>query len=196
MTEPALPPSMGPFMEPEFLISLVARWLHILSACLAIGVPIYARFVLMPALAQLDETQRSTFRETLHARWRIFVYVMIVIFLATGFWTFLGAKRWSSFAADAKFRYHLLFGIKLIIALAMFFISSALAGRSAALAGIRNNAKLWLAILIVLGLCVVGISGFMRFMPPPRVYDATNCRIKIMKQCQNSNSATTIPARA
>jgi len=155
-------------MEPQFLISLVARWLHILSASLALGVPIYVRFVLMPALSQLDESQRGAFREALHARWRIFVHVMIVIFLATGFWTFLGAKRWSTFEPDAKFRYHLLFGIKLIIALAMFFISSALAGRSAALAGIRTNAKTWLGVLILLGLLVVGIGGVMRFMEAPR----------------------------
>ena len=152
-------------MEPQFLITLVARWLHILSASLALGVPIYARFVLMPAMSQLDETQRGVFRESLNARWRVFVYVMIVIFLATGFWTFLGAKRWSTFEPDAKFRYHLLFGIKLIIALAMFFISYALAGRSAALAPMRTNAKMWLGVLILLGLCIVGISGFMRFMP-------------------------------
>lgn len=151
-------------MEPEFLITLVARWLHILSAALALGVPIFARFVLTPALSQLDETQRGAFRESLHARWRVFVYVMIVVFLATGFWTFLGAKRWSAFEPDVKFRYHLLFGIKLLIALAMFFISSALAGRSKALAGMRAKGTMWLGVLIVLGLCIVGISGFMRFM--------------------------------
>src|SRR5207244_1982765 len=90
--------------------------------------------------------------------------IMIVVFLATGFWTFLGAARWRAFDPDARFRYHLLFGIKLLIALAMFFISSALAGRSAALAGMRANAKMWVNALVLLGLCVVGISGVMRFM--------------------------------
>jgi uncharacterized membrane protein len=156
-------------MEPQFLISLVARWLHILSASLALGVPIYVRFVLMPALSQLDESQRGAFREALHARWRIFVHVLIVIFLATGFWTYLGAGRWRDFDAAAKPRYHMLFGIKFLLAMAMFFISSALAGRSAALAGMRANAKMWLGVLIVLGLCVVGSGGVMRFMEPPRV---------------------------
>lgn len=156
-------------MELQFLISLVARWLHILSASLAIGVPIYARFVLMPAMmSQLDDTQRAAFRETLHARWRIFVHVMIVIFLATGFWTYLGAQRWRDLEASAKPRYHMLFGTKFLIAMGMFFISSALAGRSAALAGMRANMKMWLGVLIILGLCVVGIAGVMRFMEAPR----------------------------
>ena len=151
-------------MEPVYLVTLVARWLHILSAALALGVPIYVRFVLMPSMAQLEPPQRDVLREAIAKRWRVFVYTMIVIFLATGFWTFLGARRWSELDADGKFRYHLLFGTKFVIALAMFFISSALAGRTAALAAMRANAKLWLGVLMVLGLAIVVISGIMRFM--------------------------------
>lgn len=151
-------------MEITDLITLVARWLHILSAALALGVPIYMRFVLMPAMGQLEESQRALLRDAVTKRWRIFVHLMIVVFLATGFWTFLGAKRWSGFEADIKSRYHMLFGIKVLIALGMFFISSALAGRSAALAGMRGNAKMWVGVLILLGLLIVGISGYMRFM--------------------------------
>ena len=152
-------------MQPDYLVTLVARWLHILSAALALGVPIYVRFVLMPSMGHLEESQRNLLREAITKRWRMFVHVMIVVFLATGFWTFLGAKRWNDFEADPKFRYHLLFGIKVMIALAMFFISSALAGRSAALAGMRTNAKMWIGVLVLMGLAIVGISGVMRFMP-------------------------------
>jgi len=151
-------------MTLDYLLTLVARWLHIMAAALAIGVPIFMRFVLMPARTRLEEGQRAVLHEAIMARWRIVVYIMIVVFLATGFWTFLGAARWRAFDPDATFRYHLLFGIKLLIALAMFFISSALAGRSAALAGMRANAKMWVNALVLLGLCVVGISGVMRFM--------------------------------
>jgi len=152
-------------VEVEYALMLVARWLHIISAALAIGVPIFMRFVLMPARQQLDEPQRAVLHEAIMARWRVFVYVMIVVFLATGFWTFLGVARWRSFEPDARFRYHLLIGIKILIALGMFFISSALAGRSAALAGMRRNAKLWVNVLVLLGLGIVVISGILRFMP-------------------------------
>jgi uncharacterized membrane protein len=151
----------------DYALMLLARWLHILSAALAIGVPIFIRFVLMPARQRLDEPQRAILHEAIMARWRVFVYVMIVVFLATGFWTFLGVARWRSplFNGQDKFRYHLLIGIKIVIALGMFFISSALAGRSAALAGMRRNAQLWISILILLGLAIVVISGVLRFMP-------------------------------
>jgi uncharacterized membrane protein len=154
-------------MEPDYLISLIARWLHIVSAALAVGVPIFMRFVLMPARGQLEESQRSVLHEAIMARWRIIVHVLIVVFLATGFWTYLGAARWKaeSFPADLRPRYHMLFGIKFALAMAMFFISSALAGRAAAFADIRSNARVWVAVLILLGLAVVGIGGVMRFLP-------------------------------
>ena len=40
-------------MTVDYCLMLLARWLHILSAPLAIGVPIYVRLVLMPALGKL-----------------------------------------------------------------------------------------------------------------------------------------------
>lgn len=151
----------------DYGLMLAIRWLHILAAALALGVPVYLRFVLMPALAGIDEAARSTVREGLARRWRIWVHVLIVVFLATGFYNFLAIARWRSFDADARFLYHLLIGIKILIALAMFFISSALAGRSAALAFIRENARTWLNILIVLGVVLVAVSGVLRFLPQP-----------------------------
>lgn len=153
-------------MTPETFLILLARWLHILSAALAIGVPIYARFVLMPAMSVLDEEPRSRLKEALARRWRVIVYVLITIFLATGFYNFLGPHaHWRQFEAlDLRRRYHLYFGIKLVVALVMFFLSSALAGRSAKLEFIRANARMWLMVLVLLGLFMIVISGTMRFM--------------------------------
>lgn len=149
----------------EFWLMLLARWLHILSAGVALGVPLYLRFVQMPALGTLDDPTRGRVGDELARRWRIIVHVAITVFLVTGLYTFLGVARWREFPQDFKFRYHMYFGIKTLIALVMFFIASALAGRSARLAAMRANARLWLTVLILLGVLVVIISGTMRFMP-------------------------------
>jgi uncharacterized membrane protein len=151
-------------MDFSYVLMVAARWIHILAAALALGVPMYMRYVLLPALQGLDETSRGRLREELARRWRLCVHLLIVLFLATGLYTFLGVARWRALPAEEKFQYHLLFGIKFIIALAMFFISSALAGRAAGLAAMRANAALWLNILIVLGLVLVAISNVLRFM--------------------------------
>src|SRR6516165_2481284 len=145
-------------------LTLIARWLHILSATLAIGVPIYVRFVLMPAAkATLDDEHHTRLREALTKRWRMIVYILIAVFLATGFYTYLVVARWEKLPSDLKTRYHMLVGIKILIALAMFTISSALAGRSSLFAPMRQNAKFWLVVLVLLGLVIIGLSGVLRF---------------------------------
>ena len=145
-------------------LTLIARWLHILSATLAIGVPIYVRFVLMPAATVLDEESHGRLREALARRWRMIVYILIAVFLATGFYTYLVVARWEKLPSDLKTRYHMLVGIKILIALAMFTISSALAGRSSLFAPMRQNAKFWLVVLVLLGLGIIGLSGVLRYI--------------------------------
>ena len=150
-------------MTPEYWLMLLARWLHIVSATLAVGVPIYVRWVLMPAMTTLDEESRGRLREAIAARWRIVVYVLITIFLATGLYNFLVVARWRGFTdPQLKFVYHLYFGCKLLVALTIFFIASSLVGRSTKLAFIRDNPKRWLLILILLGLFIVLLSNRMR----------------------------------
>jgi uncharacterized membrane protein len=154
-------------MTAEYILLLVARWLHILAAGVALGVPIYVRLVQLPALATLDDDARSRVGEAIARRWRMIVYTAITIFLLTGLYNYLVVARWSGddFPSSARPRYHMLFGIKFVVALGMFFIASALAGRSAKLAPMRANARLWLSVLILLGVVIVILSGIMRYMP-------------------------------
>jgi uncharacterized membrane protein len=148
-------------------VVIIVRWLHIVSAALAVGVPLFMRFVLLPSLSTLDDATRGTFREAVHKRWRPFVHIMIVVFLATGFYNFLVLRRWAAFSPEDKRLYHMLFGIKVLIALVMFFLASALAGRSGKLQKIRENARFWVTVLVVCGLAVVAISGVMRVLDKP-----------------------------
>ncbi len=160
-------------MDPMEILKLVSRWLHIIAATMAVGVPLFKRLALEPALATLDPSQRESLKEAISKRWRMWVYICIMIFLATGLYNFLreGAP-WRSFDAASKTTYHLLISIKILLAFGMFFISSALAGRSAVFAPIRQNSKLWLGLLILLGLAIVVISGYLRFMQPAVVLAA------------------------
>jgi uncharacterized membrane protein len=152
-------------MSGEYLLMLVVRWLHILAAALALGVPWYVRLVLMPAMATLDEEQRARFQEALTKRWRMIVHLLILVFLATGFYTFLVVARWKAFDPEDRKWYHMIFGVKFLIALAMFTISSGLAGRSKLFAPMRQTGHLWLGVLLLLGLLIVALSGVLRFMP-------------------------------
>ena len=58
--------------------------------------------------------------------------------------------------------YQMLFGIKFILALAIFALASILTGRSAGTQKIRDNARFWININLAMALAVVIISGVMR----------------------------------
>ena len=60
--------------------------------------------------------------------------------------------------------YQMLFGIKVLLALAIFFLASVLVGRSALGARFRERAKLWVTVNLLLGVLVVCIAGRMRAM--------------------------------
>jgi hypothetical protein len=50
------------------------------------------------------------------------------------------------------------------LALALFFLASAINGRSDALAKFRENLKLWITVNLLLGILIVCIAGQMRMM--------------------------------
>jgi hypothetical protein len=60
-----------------------------------------------------------------------------------------------------------MFGIKFLLALGMFFITSMLHGRSASAAKFQQIARTWLNVNVVLGIAIVMISGYLRSLPHP-----------------------------
>jgi uncharacterized membrane protein len=154
-------------MDETYALILVARWLHILAATLSVGVPIYLWLVLMPALTHIDADSQAKLREASAKRWRILVYVCITIFLVTGLFNFLHVRRWHDFEKSMMIRYHILFTVKFILALMLFFLLSALAGRSKALEYFRKSAGTWMMVSALIGVAIVVISGIMRFMDKP-----------------------------
>jgi len=58
--------------------------------------------------------------------------------------------------------YHPLFGVKFLLAMAIFMIASLLSGKTPAADNLRRNLKLWLNVNIVLAVLVVCISGILR----------------------------------
>ncbi len=62
--------------------------------------------------------------------------------------------------------YHALIGTKMILALVIFFIASALVGKSQAFAAMRAKRGKWLGILVLLACVIVLISSFVKVRGP------------------------------
>jgi hypothetical protein len=58
--------------------------------------------------------------------------------------------------------YHMVFGIKFLLALVIFMLASLLAGKTSAAEKLRQNLKVWLNLNIVLAVLVVCLSGVLR----------------------------------
>lgn len=147
----------------EFILGLVLRWVHILAAITAVGGTIFLRYALLPAQATMLDERRRELNELIRVRWSRFIMASILFLIISGLYNFLAIN--SSFKAVGlrlPSWYHMVFGIKVILAFGIFYIASALAGRSPGTARFRENAKFWLTVNFVLGVAVVCLSGALR----------------------------------
>jgi uncharacterized membrane protein len=141
-----------------FAIDIASRILHVLTAIVLLGGSSFMLLVLLPELKSGEESTRSQLVTGLRNRWKRFVHPGILLFLVTGFYNYFRAMP--NHKGDGL--YHALIGTKIILAFGIFFLASALVGRSAAFEGMRKDSSKWLTILCLLGLIIVAISGFVK----------------------------------
>jgi len=156
-------------MDSSAVVTLLLRWAHVLAAVVALGGLVFARFGLVPALAELDADARERIHDAIRRRWLPWVIGAITLLLASGLANFLifnaRVKAAPDFWGATWMRdtsYHALFGAKFLIALVMFYFASALVGRGEGTQWVRNDRAKWLSVTLGLGLAVVLISGWMR----------------------------------
>ena len=143
----------------ELILNTASRIIHVGTAITLVGGSVFMAFALMPAAAaKLSDEEHDRLREGVLARWKKFVGPGIGLFLISGFYNYMQAIP----LHNGDGLYHALVGTKIILALAVFFLASALVGKSKALEGIRQNRAKWLKVLIILAAAIVGISGFVK----------------------------------
>lgn len=151
-------------MDGEQLVTVVSRVVHVATAIVLVGGCVFMRFALMPAAAELNEAEHDGLRERVLGNWRRFVHGGIALLLASGLYNFLVVTM-PAHKGDG--RYHMLVGIKMILAMVLFFLASALVGRSNALRGLREKARGTLVMMIILAAVIVAISGYLKIRGVP-----------------------------
>ena len=145
-------------------IDVYFRWFHIWFAALLLGGVVFQWFVVAPAVKDLTEEQKPLFREWINARWRLAVMLSSLILLVTGFYNYLVVMR-PLHKGDGT--YHMLMGMKILLAFAVFFFSAVLAGRSPKFEKMRRRAGMWNLVLIGLLTAIVLIGGYLKVAHPP-----------------------------
>ncbi|RLS30576.1 MAG: hypothetical protein DWH79_10630 [Planctomycetota bacterium] len=167
MEESSLMQTVQQFQEP---LMLFLRWAHVLAAITAMGGLIFSRFALLPALEDLDEQTRKGIHDRIRRRWLPWVIGAITILLLSGlanYVLFIGRVKGEQWAGGSWFRYqgyHALMGFKILLAMGVFYLASALVGRGEGTQWARNDRAKWLTLTLGLALAVVIISGYLRQM--------------------------------
>lgn len=171
-------------MENLFVLDVLSRIAHVATAIVLVGGTVFMRFVLMPAAKELPEAVHDQLRQRLMARWKRVVHSGIAVLLVSGLYNYM--QQIPKHKGDGL--YHGLVGTKMLLALVVFFIASALVGRSATFDKMRQNRAKWMGVLVVLSALIVGISGFVKVrIPKPKLAVPTESR-----QIQNPPAVTSI----
>src|SRR5882724_415257 len=133
----------------DLALFTTTRVLHIASAIILVGGTFFIRFVLLPAAtANLSDDVHAKLRGAITTTWKKIVHLGIALFIITGGINYYRVIAAGSHKGDAL--YHALLGTKIILALVVFFIASAMVGRSAAFEGMRRSAPKWMLVNLVL----------------------------------------------
>ncbi len=144
-------------------LDVYSRWFHIWFAALLLGGTVFQWFALSPAIRDLTDQQKPLFREWINARWRIAVMASSLILLVTGLYNYIVVLL-PQHKGDGP--YHMLMGVKMLLALAVFFFAAVLAGRSPKFEKMRRHSAVWNLVLIGLLTVIVAIGGYLKVARP------------------------------
>ena len=150
-------------MGPYFALDVLSRIIHIGTAICLVGGSVFSLFVVLPVFRTLEAETRTRLLTGLTSYWKRFVHFGIVLMLLSGFYNYF--QQIVLHKGDGQ--YHMLIGIKMLLAFAIFFIASALVGRSAKLQPMRNGRGKWLSILVGIAAVIVIISGYLKMRGVP-----------------------------
>jgi uncharacterized membrane protein len=151
MTDPLLP------------LLLILRYMHILGAIALMGGTIFMRFALRPVVVQLAPETKAAIHEQVRTRWSKFVMLASALLLLSGI-TNLGLAARYDFERVLGMSYHMLVGIKFLLALPIFFIAALLSGRTTTAKRMQENAEFWMNLNLTLALVMVLIGGGLKFV--------------------------------
>src|SRR5436305_11197266 len=146
-----------------FPLLLLLRYMHILGAIALMGGTIFMRFALRPVVVGLPPETRTALHDQVRGRWSKLVMLASALLLISGITNLALAGRYhfDPVVGMAK-GYHMVVGIKFLLALPIFFIAALMSGRSSLAKQVQAQPELWMNVNLVLALVMVLIGGYLK----------------------------------
>jgi uncharacterized membrane protein len=148
----------APAVDGKFVLYVVLRVLHILSAMIIVGGLFYAKAVLIPVGADPYAGNRQAW-----ARWVGIASLFLLVSGLLNFMNNIGLAK--EHGTPLPPTYHMLFGIKFLLGLFVLFIAAILAGKTTLADKFRQNLGHWLNIALVASFAIVVIGALLRTFP-------------------------------
>jgi len=144
------------------ILPILSRVLHILSAIILVGGLFYIRTILAPG-ATSAETAGDTCFAGRRAVWAKWVGISTAFLLLTGIYNFMVIIGQSKMEGGVKLppTYHMLFGIKFLLAMLVMFIAAILAGKTEAANRFRGHMGKWLNVAWLAAMAIIVIAAVL-----------------------------------
>lgn len=137
------------------LLNLIFRWLHVVPAIAMVGGLIFLRLCIVKP--DQDKSLLDAM-DTVRTSWARLVMASTLLLLVSGLYNaYIKATT-----LELSPVYNGLLGIKILLALAVFFFAALLSGRSERAQRFRESEAKWLNITLVMSLAIVLIAGYMK----------------------------------
>jgi uncharacterized membrane protein len=151
-----------PQFDGWYFVLLASRVLHVLGSIVLLGGIFYLLAIIAPrVVASGGRPDADAWFGGNRAAWAKWVGIATVVLLATGLFNFVTIIKANQIATS----YHMLGGLKILVALVIFFFAAILAGKTALAEGFREKMKFWLTVTMLIGLVIVLIGSIMRSYP-------------------------------
>ena len=146
----------------------LSRVIHIFGAIVLVGGLFYLRSVVTPSPAAANAVNVDQIFGGRRATWAKWVGIATLLLIVTGLWNYINIIK----TYDVASSYHMIVGLKILAALALFLLAALLAGRTAAAETLRQKMRIWLGICLVLGILTVVLGSVLRSYPHNPKVDA------------------------
>lgn len=140
----------------DIAVGIFFRWLHIVTACVAVGGLFFMRLVLPMGLRSLDAVVRDEIYLRFRRVFKIVIHSCILLFLISGIYN--AWANWPAYKLGVPLT-HALFGLHLLLALLVFLVALfVLAGKKPP----RTGAT-WMMINLLLALLTVAAASSLKW---------------------------------
>jgi uncharacterized membrane protein len=149
---------VGPTIDGKYILYVVLRILHMISAMILVGGLFYTKVVLVPAGVDPYAGNRQVW-----AKWVGIATLFLLVSGLMNFMNIIGLAKANGTPLPSA--YHMLFGIKFLLGLFLMFLAAILSGKTALAEKFRQKMGRWLGIAWTVSLAIVIIGALLRTFP-------------------------------